>query len=447
MIITKQALPRRTVLRGLGVALALPLLDSMVPALTALAKTAAKPIMRFGAVYLPNGVIPQAWTPAAEGAAFDLTPTLQPLAPFRDRLLVLSGLSSNLPAVLDPYVGAAVHSRASTRFLTDVYPGRGLQAGTSMDQMAAKVIGQDTPLASLELALEAIDETGACDAGSCAYLGTISWSNPTTPLPMEYDPRTVFERLFGDSQTTDPTARRIRMRQKRSILDSVRQKVEILQRGLGPADRRKLNEYVEAVRDVERRIQMVEQQHTQALPVIDQPAAIPSAFEEHAKLMFDLQVLAYQADLTRIITFMIGREFSGRTYPEIGVPDAHHPVTHHQNNPDRVAKCANINRYHTTLFAHYLQKLRSTPDGDGSLLDQVAIIYGAGMRDGNGHSPEDLPMLLVGGGAGQLQGGRHIRYPKDTPLANLHLTLLDKLGVPVEQIGDSSGRVEHLSAV
>ena len=384
MMITKKALPRRTVLRGLGVTLALPLLDGMVPALTALAKTAAKPVMRFGAVYVPNGVIPQAWTPTTEGAAFDFTPTLQPLAPFRDRLLVLSGLSSNLPAVLDPYVGSAVHSRASTRFLTDVHPGRGLRAGTSMDQMAAKVIGQHTPLASLELALESIDETGSCDAGSCAYLGTIAWSNPTTPLPMEYDPRRVFERLFGDSDTTDPTARRNRMRQKRSILDSVRQKVESLQRGLGPTDRRKLNEYVDAVRDVERRIQMVEQQNTRELPVIDQPAAIPAAFEAHAKLMFDLQVLAYQADLTRIITFMIGREFSGRTYPEIGVPDAHHPVTHHQSDPERVAKCANINRYHTTLFAHYLEKLRSTPDGDGSLLDHVAIIYGPACATGTG---------------------------------------------------------------
>ncbi len=447
MIISKKAIPRRTLLRGLGTALALPLLDGMVPALSALGKTAAKRTPRLGAVYVPNGIAMQTWTPAAEGAAFELSPTLLPLAPFRDRLLVLSGLNST------PYAapgGVGVHARASTRFLSDAQPVYGqnseLLAATSMDQLAAKQLGQETQLASLELGLEGSDFAGSCDNGfSCAYSYSISWRNPSSPLPMEHNPRAVFERLFGDSGSTDKRVRLGRMRERRSILDSVNENIAHLRRSVGPSDGLKLDQYVDAVRDIERRIQMAEAQSARELPVVAQPASVPPQFKDHAALMYDLWLLAFQADLTRVVTFMVGHELSGRTYPEIGVPDAHHPISHHRGDPDVLAKLAKINTYHISLFASFLEKLQSTPDGDGSLLDNVAIVYGAGMSDSNAHSPFDLPMLVAGGGAGQLKGGRHLVYPKRTPLANLHVTLLDKLGVPQEKMGDSTGRLPDLS--
>jgi hypothetical protein len=452
MIITKKAIRRRTILRGLGATLALPLLDGMVPALTALAKTAAKPTNRFGAVYVPNGIMMQNWTPAAEGAAFEFKEILKPLEPFRDRLLVLSGLNSIPPVILGGSNGGGVHARASTRFLTDIPPkvtnGSDLEAGISMDQVLAKELGRQTQLASLELGLESAESAGSCDIGfSCAYTNTISWRSPSTPLPMEYNPRAVFERLFGDGGTTDPLARVARMRQERSILDSVTEEAAGLGRRLSPGDRAKLGEYLEAIRDVERRIQNAEAQSARELPVVENPGGVPATFEQHAKLMYDLQVLAYQCDLTRVITFMVGREFSGRTYPEIGVPDSHHPISHHQGDPEKLAKLVKINTYHATLFAYFLERLRATPDGDGTLLDHMTIIYGGGMSDSNAHDFRNLPILLVGGGAGQLKGGRHIRYPKDTPLANLHLTLMDKFGVRVDSMGDSTGEIEQISDI
>ena len=443
MLIFKKAIPRRTMLRGLGATLALPLLDAMVPSLTALQRTAARPITRFGVMYVPNGMVMEQWTPVTEGAGFELTPTLAPLGPFRDDLLVLS----NLACVPSPGRPGGAHAKASTRFLTDISPPTSetwLDAGISIDQIAAREIGASTQLASLELSVESGETAGACDVGfACAYTNTISWLGPATPLPTENNPRMVFERLFGDSGSTDPTARLSRLRQDRSVLDSVREEVGQLQGTLGQGDRAKLIEYLDAIRDVERRIQRAEQQHGTALPVIDHPAGVPSTYDDHVKLMCDLQVLAYQADLTRVITFMLGREFSGVTYPQIDVPDAHHPITHHQQEAPKIAKVAKINHYHVTQFAYLLEKLRSTSDGDGTLLDHAVMMYGTGMGDCNAHDPRSIPIVLAGGRSAQLKGGRHIKYAKETPLANLHLTLLDKLGVHLDKMGDSTGRLDE----
>jgi Protein of unknown function (DUF1552) len=451
MIITKQAIPRRTVLRGLGTALALPLLDSMVPALSALQTTAAAPRRRFGVVYTPNGMMMPSWMPAKDGVDFEFSPTLKPLEPFRDRVTVLSGLSSKPPANSPAGAAAGVHARASTRFMTHVIPKRAqgseISAGMSTDQIAAAEFGKHTQLASLELAIEGRDFAGSCDAGySCAYTNTISWRSASTPLPMENDPRALFERLFGEGDL-DPAARQSRIAADRSILDSVTERIADLNRRVGPRDRGKLSEYLDALRDIERRIQKAEEQSSRELSItLDQPAGIPASYEDHVKLMFDLQLLAYQTDLTRVITFMIARELSGRSYPQIGVPESHHPISHHLNDPAKLANLAKINVHHMSLFAYYVDKLRNTPDGDGSLLDHVMIIYGAGMADSNLHAPSGLPVMLVGGGAGTIRGGRHIRYPMDTPLANLHLALLDRLGITgVEAVGDSSGRLEQLS--
>jgi Protein of unknown function (DUF1552) len=435
MIITRKAISRRTLLRGLGATIALPLLDAMVPAFTALAKTPAAPVMRFGAVYVPNGVIPSRWFPTAEGADFEFSPSLEPLKAFRDRIIVLSGLDSTPPQ--PPRSPSAVHGRASTKFLTDVFPDRILHAGPSMDQIAAKVLGATTQLPSLELALESVDSGATCDDGSCIYLGTISWTGPTTPLPMECDPAAAFERLFG-ADTTNPAEREARRRQTDSILDAILGEIESLRKGVGPADRARLSEYLESIRAVEQRIQKASAQNLE-LPSVARPSGIPPTFQEHAKLMLDLQTLAYQADVTRVTTFMIGREFSGRTYPEIGVPDAHHPISHHRNELERMEKCAKINQYHVSLFSYFLEKLQSTADGDGSLLEHVTLVYGAGMGEGNTHAQENIPVVLAGGASGQLKGGRHIHYPKGTQLANLHVSLLDKLGAPVDKIGNSDG--------
>jgi hypothetical protein len=444
MMIEKMSLARRTFLRGVGAALALPLLDAMVPALTAVVKTAANPVRRLGIVYVPNGMAMDSWTPATEGAGFEFTPILKSLEPFRDQTLVLSNLSGA--------PGGGSHAGAATRFLTGMVArqprGTGVQAGVSMDQLAAQAMARETQLASLELGLDSRDFVGTCDAGyACAYSNTISWRTDTTPLPMENDPRAVFERLFGDSGSTNAAARATSIQRNRSILDSVVDKVNRLERDLGPADRSKLNEYLEAVRDVERRIQKAEEQSSKELPVVDQPAGVPTQFEDHAKLMFDLQLLAYQCDLTRVITFMIGRELSGRSYPQIGIPDAHHPLSHHEGDPAKIAVMARLNAYHVSQFAYYVEKLKSTPDGDGSLLDHSMILYGAGMSESNEHYPYNLPVLLLGGGAG-LRGGRHIKYGKDTQLASLHLSLLDRMGVNVDTLGNSQGKltIEPLSA-
>jgi uncharacterized protein DUF1552 len=449
MVITKKCLPRRTFLRGMSTVLALPLLDAMTPAFAAIGSTAAKPIRRLGAVYLPNGTNMAEWTPAAEGAAFEMSRILQPLTPFRDQLLVLSGMSNRQA---DPWGdGGGDHSRGQTAFLTGVHAKKSLgdvQAGVSMDQIAAKQLGQYTQLASLELGLESNDLVGECDNGmSCGYSSTIAWSGPTTPLGVEADPRAVFERMFGVNDSTDPRTRHARIKAQRSILDMVNGELARLKRELGVSDTTKLNEYTEAVRDIERRIQRAEEQSDQEFPVIDQPAGVPAVFEEYATLMFDMLAMAYQTDLTRIATFLMGREKSLRTYSEIGIPDPHHPISHHAGVPAQLEKVSKISTFHAQLFAKFLEKLRSTPDGDGSLLDHSMIIYGAGLSNGNQHTHNDLPIVLVGGGAGQIKGGRHIKFPMDTPLTNLHLTVLDKMGIPAETLGDSTGKVNLLSGV
>ena len=449
--ITKKHLARRTFLRGLGVSVALPLLDGMVPAFAALRTTAAAPARRFGAVYVPNGVEMRMWTPKGEGAGFEFSPILEPLAAFRDQTFVLSGLADKV-AVPAPGEGIGDHARASSTWLTGVRvkktEGPDIRAGISLDQLAAQHLGKETQLASLELALDSVEVLGACDAGySCAYANTISWRTPTTPLPMENNPRAVFERMFGASDSTDPAMRQARLQQDRSILDFVTSEVKALNRALGAGDQGKLSEYLEAVRDVERRIQTAERQSERELPVVEQPMGIPDTFDAHARLMYDLLALAYQCDLTRVGTFMIGKEVSGRSYPEIGVPDGHHACSHHQNDPAKLEKLAKINRYHIEHFAYFLNKLKNTPDGDGSLLDHSIFVYGSGISDGNIHFHLDLPMLVVGGGAGTLKGGKHTRYKNDTPIANLYVSVLDKLGLPMNQFGDSTGKLDYLTDI
>jgi hypothetical protein len=441
MIIAKKAIPRRAVLRGLGSVLALPLLDSMIPALSALQKTPAKAINRFGVMYLPNGMIMKNYLPMTEGVSYEMTPTLSALAPFRNHVLVLSGLD----CVPTPGRPGGAHAKATTRFLTDVSPPTSetwLDAGISVDQILAQEMGKHTQVASLELAIESSETAGACDTGfACPYTNTISWKSQNTPLPTQNNPRVIFERLFGDSTSTDPAARLARLRQRRSVLDSVSEEAAHLQIALPQTDRTKLAEYLEAVRDVERRIQVAESQSDRQLPLVEHPAGIPGNWEDHVNLMLDLQVLAFQCDLTRVITLMLGHEHSGMTYPQIGVPDAHHPISHHQQEPEKVAKVAKINAYHMQMFAKLLGKLQASPDGDGTLLDHVTMMCGAGIADSNSHSPFDVPMILAGGGTGQLKGGRHVRF-KNMPLANLHLTLLDQFGVHRDRIGDSTGRVD-----
>ena len=444
MIITKRSLPRRTVLRGMGAAVALPLLDSMVPALSALSQTAAKSTRRFGVVYVPNGIAMDYWTPAEEGRGFALTPILQSLAPFQDQMTVVSGLRG---------YWTPAHAGAATTFLTGAAGVAGETApvaGISMDQILAREYGQHTELASLQLAIDSRANAGQCSGNhSCVYTNTICWRSRTTPLPMENNPRVVFERMFGDSGSTDPAIRRSRMRRDHSILDSVTEKVSDLRREIGQADSLKIDEYLEGVRDIERRIQRAEQRESYDVPTVDQPEGIPDTFAEHVKLMFDLQVLAHQIDLTRVSTFMLGREVSSRTYTEIGVPDAHHPLSHHEYNPEKIALMSKINTYHASMFADYLAKLRATPDGDGSLLDNMMIVYGCGMSDSNSHSPLNLPVLLLGGCGGQLEGGRHLKYQDDPLMPNLLVTLMGKLGVPVDRLGNSDGslKVEGLTGV
>jgi hypothetical protein len=447
MIVTKKALSRRTVLRGIGTTIALPLLDAMVPALTAAQRTPAKAVRRLGVVYHPNGVIYENWLPKGTGRAFTLSPTLAPLEPFRTQLTVLTGLSSHQAEALGD--GGGDHSRASGTYLTGVHVKKSdsvVGNGMSMDQIAAKALEQETQLSSLQLTADDNSLVGSCDVGySCAYSSTLSWLTPTLPLMAENNPRVVFDRLFGSSESTDPRVRAARLQQDRSILDSVTARVRQLQEKLGPSDKGKVGDYLESLRDVERRVQKAEEQSRTNVPDVQRPAGVPDGFQPHVELLYDLQLLAFQSDLTRVITFMYGREQTGRPYPQIGIPEPHHPLTHHQNDPDKMTKCTKIQTYHVALFASYLEKLAATPDGDGSLLDHVILLFGGGISNSDRHTHGPLPTLLVGGGAGTLTGGRHLVYPENTPLTNLQLTLLEKMGVPTERLGDSTGRFAELS--
>ena len=435
-LLTK-SLSRRTVLRGLGATVALPMLDAMLPAFSLRGRAAASPAHRFQAFYVPNGMAMEYWSPKGEGSAFELSPILEPLAAYRNQMLVLSGIKSSWNYI---------HAGASGSFLTGTTRGGRTEveiiADVSMDQILARQFGNETQLGSLEMAMDAPNNAGACTGIlSCAYTHTISWRSPTQPLPMEHNPRAVFERLFGDTGTSDRTAREARLRQHKSILDSVTEKLADLRRALGQQDQTKVDEYAESIRDVERRIQKAEQQSGVELPTLEQPQGVPPVFEDHLTLMLDLQLLAFQSDLTRVITFMIGKEQSARPYPQIGVPEAHHPLSHHENKPELVEHMSKINRYHTQLFSKYLAKLRATPDGDGTLLDHMTILYGGGISNSTRHSGDNLPLLLIGGGSGRLKGGRHLTYSDKPSMANLLVTLMDKLDVPVDRIGGSTGKL------
>jgi hypothetical protein len=437
MAFLSKSLPRRTVLRGLGASLALPFLDAMLPAFSLRGRAAAKPVHRFQTFYVPNGMAMEHWLPKGEGAAFELSPILEPLAPYRHQMLVLSGIKANWNYI---------HAGASGSFLTGTARGGRSEieiiADVSMDQLLARHFANETQVPSLELSMDAPANAGACTGNlSCVYTHTLSWRSPTQPLPMEWNPRAVFERLFGDSGSTDRMAREARLRQHKSILDSVNEKLSTLQRELGPGDQAKVNEYSEAVRDVERRIQKAEEQSDVELPAFDQPQGAPPVFEDHLALMLDLQLLALQSDLTRVISFMLSKEQSARPYPQIGVPEAHHPLSHHNDIPELIAHMSKINRYHTTLFSQYLAKLRATRDGDGSLLDHMTILYGSGISNSTRHSGDNLPLLVMGGGAGRLKGGRHLAYTDKPTMANLLVTLMDKMDVPVERIGGSTGKL------
>ena len=438
----KKSIPRRTLLRGIGATLALPVLDAMCPAFAA----AEKPTMRLGIVYVPNGVIMDKWTPAGEGADFRLAPTMQALAPFRKHLFIPSGLDQRNAEGLPGEAGAP-HSRSSSAFLTGVHPkpvgGLNLLAGISLDQVAARELGKHTQLSSLEIALDTPELGGICEPEySCTYMNTICWRSATTPLPMENRPRALFERLFGDSESTSAAERAARIEQDRSLLDAMTTEVADFSKQLGPSDRAKMAEYLDAIRDVERRIQIAEQQPQQELPEITRPSGMPASFEAYAKLMFDLQVLAYRTNMTRVVSMMIGHERSVRTYSDIGVPDSHHPLSHHRGDARSIAKVAQIDAFHVKLFAYFLEKMSAVRDGDGSLLDHTVLLYGSGISDGNLHLNENLPVLLAGGGIGQ--GGRHVRYAPGTPLTNLFLTVLDRVGTPVENLGDSTGTLSLL---
>jgi uncharacterized protein DUF1552 len=441
MIITRKAMPRRTFLRGMGATVALPLLDAMVPSMTAFAKTPAKPVRRLGFVYMPMGCDLARWTPIGDGSVVQLSPTLQSLAPVADQLTILSNLE-----LKNAYPGT--HATSNAAFLSAAKAkwteSTDYHLGTTVDQVAAQQIGHQTLLPSLEMSMDLLQTVGQCDNGyACVYQNNLSWSSPTTPLPAEAHPRLVFERLFGEGGSA--ADRQAELRRRASLLDSVRDDIARLQRSLGPEDRTRVGQYLDTVREVERRIQKAEAQTADsALPDLDRPTGVPAAYADHARLMFDLQVLALQGDVTRVITFQLARETSNRTYPEIGVPDPHHPLTHHGNDAAKVARMAKINAFHVSLFAYFLEKLQATPEGDGTLLDHSLYLYGSGMGDPNVHDHIHLPILVAGGGARAVKGARHIKYAEATPLANVHLTLLERAGVRLDAFADSQGRVDEL---
>jgi Protein of unknown function (DUF1552) len=454
MIVTRKSLERRTFLRGMGAAIALPVLDAMCPAFAAPSRQAAMAPTRLAFLYVPNGIIMKDWTPAATGAGFEFPRTLKPVEAFRDDLVVLTNLDHQNGFSLGD--GAGDHARAGATWLTGVHPkktqGADIHAGISVDQIVAKEFAKETQLPSLELGLEDNKLVGGCDSGySCAYSNTLSWASPTTPLPPEMNPRAVFERLFGDGDTTDPLVRAKEARRDRSILDFVSADAARLGLNLGTGDKRKLSEYMDSVREIERRIQMAEAKAAESgaaeLPAVDRPAGIPPTFEEHIQLMFDLMTVAFQADLTRVVTLMIGREGGNRTYRSIGVPDAHHGLSHHFNDAAKIEKLQKIDQHHVEMLAYFLGKMKNAKDGNGTLLDHSMIVYGSSLSDGNRHQHDKLPVLLAGGGNGRVRGGRHVTYPTGTPMTNLYMTMLDGMGMHPEKIGDSNGEVNHLSDV
>ena len=441
MIITKKALPRRTFLKGMQATLALPLLDAMIPAMTALAQTPAKAVRRLGFVFIPMGCDHARWTPEGTGALDQLSPILSPLEPVKAQLTVVTNmeLQNSYPGTHDTsnsgFLSAAFakHTESSDYFL-----------GTTADQVAAKQMGQETQLRSLELSMDLNPHAGVCNNGyACVYTNCLSWSSPTTPLPSEAHPRLVFERLFGEGGSL--AERRAALKSRASLLDSFNDDIARLKGSVGTADRARVDQYLDSIREVERQIQRAEAAASDnLLPDLDRPVGVPQSFGDHAKLMFDLQALAFQADITRVVTFQLTRELSNRTYPEIGVPDPHHPTSHHGGDPEKVAKIAKINTFHVSLFAEFLQKLQATPEGDGTLLDNTVYLYGSGMGNSSLHDHVNLPILVAGGAATGMRGGRHIRYENGTSLGNLHLTLLDRVGVHLDTFGDSDGKVEDL---
>src|SRR2546421_8464996 len=441
MIVMKKALPRRTFLRGIGTTLALPLLDAMVPSMTALAATPANPVRRLGFVYIPMGANISQWTPPGEGKLTELSPALRSLASVVDQLTVVTNLE-----LKNAYPGT--HATSNAAFLSaaksKLTESSDYYLGTTVDQIAAQQIGQDTQLPSLEMAMDLLQTVGQCDNGyACVYQNNLSWSSPTTPLPAEAHPRLVFESLFGEGGSM--ADRRAALRKRASLLDSFNEDIARLQRELGPSDRARVSQYLDTVREVERRIQKAEADAANnPLPDLDRPVGVPAAYADHARLMFDLQVLALQGDVTRVITFQLARETSNRTYPEIGVPDPHHPLSHHGNDPDKIARMAKINQFHVSLFAEFVGKLKATPEGNGTLLDHTLYLYGSGIGNPNVHDHTNLPILVAGGAATGIKGGRHLTYAKPTPLANLHLTLLDKVGVQLDSFADSKGKVDEL---
>ncbi len=447
MIVTKKVLPRRTVLRGIGATVALPFLDAMAPALTATARTAANPLPRLGFVYAPNGMfLPNFHPVGGGGRGFQMSPTLKPLEPYREQMVVVSGLSNR--GLVSTNEGGGVHTRAHGGWLSGVLPkrteGADIEAGKTIDQYAADTLGADTSLRSLELTTDSNFTVGNCENGySCTYQNSTSWRTATTPLPHERDPRVVFQRLFGDGGSVE--ARLAQMQTDRSILDSVTESIGRLERRLGLRDRTSVQDYLDAVREIEQRIQRAEQSNaTTPLPTVEQPSGVPDDYDEHVSLLFEMLVLAYQADVTRVSCTQMARELSGRTYPNIGVPEAHHSVSHHQLDPHNIEQYTKINTHQMSLFAGMVERMHNTPDGDGTLLDHSILLYGTGMGDGDHHTPYNLPVTLVGGGCGQLAGGRHMVYELDTPFMNLGVTLLDKVGAHVDSVSDSTGRLAEL---
>ena len=443
MIITQKAMSRRTALRGMGATIALPFLDSMVPALSAAARATQAMPRRFTVMYVAHGASPGHWLPSTEGRDYELTAPLQPLAKFKDRMLLLSGIDNDV-ALQRPSDPRGGHGRMVPGFMCGVHakPTQGVdfEAGISIDQIAANHIGQETVLPSLQLTLEPIEFAGTCDSGySCAYTNTLSWRTSTLPLPMQDNPRAVFERLFGDTGSTDPAVRAKRLREQRSILDSVLDKTQRLSGKLGTSDRLRFDQYLQSIRDVEQRMERAEAQSSRELPLVEQPMSVPDTFPEYAHLMIDLMVLAYQADLTRVSAFMLAKEISGRTFPEIGISDGFHSLSHHQNSPEKKLSLAKVNAHMTGMLAYFLEKMQASPEGPGSLLDHGVILYGSNHGDPNKHEPRELPIVVLGGD--RIKGGRHIRYHNRAQLPDLHVTLLNEVGVPVEHVGVSSGRL------